>query len=74
MDNSEIMVSISCITYNHQKYIAEALDGFLMQKTNFKYEIIIGEDCSTDNTKAIIESYRKKNPNKIQIIAYKDNV
>ena len=74
MDNSEIMVSISCITYNHQKYIAEALDGFLMQKTNFKYEIIIGEDCSTDNTKAIIESYRKKYPNKIQLIAYKDNV
>ncbi|TKB97629.1 glycosyltransferase family 2 protein [Pedobacter cryophilus] len=74
MNNSEIMVSICCITYNHQKYIAQALDGFLMQETNFKYEIIIGEDCSKDNTRAIIEDYCQKYPNKIQLLTYESNI
>ena len=45
-----VMVSISCITYNHEKYIADAIEGFLMQKTNFEYEILIHDDASTDRT------------------------
>ena len=44
----DIMVSICCLTYNHEKYIREALDSFLNQKTNFKYEILIHDDASTD--------------------------
>ncbi len=43
-------VSICCNTYNHKKYISQAIEGFLMQKTNFNFEIVIGEDCSTDGT------------------------
>lgn len=74
MNSSEIMVSICCITYNHEKYIAQALDGFLMQKTNFRYEIIIGEDCSTDNTKKIIEDYCLNYPGKVQIVTDTVNV
>ncbi len=42
--NNEILVSICCITYNHEKFIRQALDGFLMQKTNFKFEIIIHDE------------------------------
>lgn len=71
---SKIMVSICCVTYNHEKYIAEALDGFLMQKTSFSYEIILGDDCSTDNTKLIIQSYCRKYPGKIQLVSNEVNV
>ncbi len=62
MKNSDIEVSISCTTYNHEKYIRKCLDGFLIQKTSFKYEIIIHDDASTDGTKQIIEEYIKKYP------------
>lgn len=69
----DILVSINCITYNHEEYIAEALDSFLMQKTNFKYEILIHDDASTDRTQQIIEEYKKKYPDIIKPILQKDN-
>lgn len=63
MNNSnEIIVSICCVTYNHAPYIRQCLDGFLMQKTDFKYEIIIHDDCSTDGTTDIVKEYADKYP------------
>ena len=56
------LVSICCITYNHENYIAKCLDGFIMQKCSFKYEILINDDASNDNTAAIIREYEKKYP------------
>ena len=61
------LVSIVCVTYNHAAYIRDALDGFLMQKTNFSYEICLGEDESIDETKDICREYQKKNPGKIRL-------
>ena len=58
--NTEIMVSIQCLAYNHEKYIRKALDGFVMQKTNFKFEVIVHDDASTDRTADIIREYAKK--------------
>ena len=55
-------VSIYCITYNHEQFIAQALEGFVMQQTNFDFEIVISDDCSTDTTRAIIEKYKEKYP------------
>lgn len=55
----EVKVSVVCITYNHERYISEAIDSFLSQKTTFAFEIIIGEDCSTDSTLEIIKKYKK---------------
>ena len=69
-----VLVSINCTTYNHEIYIADAIESFLMQKTNFDYEILIGEDCSTDNTKEIVEALAKKYPNQIRIITSSQNV
>lgn len=57
------IVSVICITYNHEKYIAQALEGFLMQKTNFTFEILIHDDASTDSTADIIREYKKQNKN-----------
>ncbi|MDD4160446.1 MAG: glycosyltransferase, partial [Synergistaceae bacterium] len=61
------LVSICCMAYDHDKYIKDALDSFLMQKTAFPYEIIIHDDASTDSTQEIIKSYARKNPNIIPI-------
>lgn len=69
-----IMVSICCITYNHEKYIAQAIEGFLMQRTSFRSEIIIGEDCSTDETRKLIDKYQQKHPETISIINSGQNV
>ena len=71
--DEDILVSISCITYNHEKYIRDALEGFLMQKTDFKYEILIHDDASTDNTAKIIREYEEKYPDLIKPIYQKEN-
>ena len=68
-----IMVSISCIVYNHEKYIENTIKGFLMQKTNFKYEVLIHDDASTDGTPDIIRKYEKAYPQTIYPIYQKEN-
>ncbi|MER2036789.1 MAG: glycosyltransferase [Solibacillus sp.] len=70
---NDIMVSIDCITYNHEKYIADAIESFLMQKTNFKIEILIHDDSSTDGTSEIIKKYEQLYPNIIKPIYQKEN-
>ena len=62
-----MVVSVVIITYNHEAYIAQAIEGALMQKTNFPFEIIIGEDESSDGTRAICQAYQKKYPDKIRL-------
>ena len=62
------MVSICCTTYNHEKYIRDALDGFLMQKTSFKFEVLIHDDASTDGTADIIREYEEQYPDIIKPI------
>lgn len=71
--NGNIKLSICCITYNHEKFIRQALDGFIMQKTNFKYEVLIHDDASTDGTRKIIEEYASKYPEIIKPIYQTEN-
>lgn len=59
---SSPLVSIICTAYNHEEYIKDALEGFLMQKTDFPFEIIVHDDASTDRTAEIIKEYEKANP------------
>lgn len=72
--NEKIKVSIICMAYNHEKFITKALDGFLMQKTNFEYEILISDDASTDNTARIIKEYEKKYPEIVKPIYFTKNL
>lgn len=69
----EITVSISCTTYNHSKYIRECLDGFLMQQCNFKFEVLIHDDASTDGTIEIIKEYQEKYPELIKPYIQREN-
>lgn len=73
-NNDMNLCSVLMITYNHEKYIAQAIDSVLMQKTNFDYEIVIGEDCSTDRTREIVLEYKAKHPDKIKLLLQKKNV
>lgn len=61
-DPDHPLVSIRCTAYNHEKYIAQCLDGFLMQETTFPFEIVIHDDASTDRTANIIREYGKRFP------------
>lgn len=60
-------VSICVTTYNHEKYIAQAIESVLMQKNDFDYELIIGEDDSEDNTRNIVKKYKERHPEKIKL-------
>lgn len=69
-----MLVSICMITYNHEKYITQAIESVLMQKTNFQSELIIGEDCSKDNTRDICEEYARNKPKKIRLFPSDKNI
>ena len=68
LKNNKIEVSICCITYNHEDYIELALQGFLSQKTNFNFEILIHDDASSDKTADIIRKYENRFPEKVHCI------
>lgn len=70
---NDIKVSICCLTYNHVNFIENALEGFLMQKTDFKYEVLIHDDASTDGTTQILLEYQRKYPDVIKLYLEKEN-
>ena len=67
------LVSIRCATCNHERFITDALDGFLNQETNFPFEIVVHDDASTDKTAEIIRIYEKKYPSIIRAIYEEEN-
>ena len=69
----KVLVSVCCTAFNHEKYIRSCLDGFVNQRTNFKYEVIVHDDASTDNTASIIQEYADKYPDIIKPIFQKEN-
>ena len=61
--SEEFLVSVCVITYNHEKYIGECLDSILNQKTSFKFNVFVSDDCSQDNTLKILRNYESLNEN-----------
>lgn len=68
------VVSIFMMVYNHGKYLKECLDNILLQKTNFNYDIVIGEDCSQDNSREILLTYQKLYPGKFKLLLHPQNI
>ena len=73
MVDDGLMASVWCMAYNHEKYIRDAIEGFLMQKTNFRFEIVLHDDASTDGTAGILKEYEEKYPELIRVIYEDDN-
>jgi len=73
-ENDEIMVSVCVITYNQESYIRQAIESALMQTTSFNFELVVGEDFSTDHTRTILEQYQLQFPDKIRLLLNTQNV
>ena len=72
-DDNKVLVSIKCTVYNHEPYLRQCLDGFVIQKTNFRFEAIVHDDASTDGSAAIIREYAEKYPDIIKPIYETEN-
>lgn len=68
-----VLVTVLVVTYNHERYIDQALQSVLNQQTDFGYEILVSEDCSTDETRAIIERYLKRHPERTRVLLSEEN-
>lgn len=73
-DERPLMVTIKCTVYNHEPFLRQCLDGFVMQKTNFRFEAVVHDDASTDNSADIIREYAEKYPDIIKPVIEKENV
>ena len=73
LSNENVVVTIRCMAYNHEPYIRQCLEGFVMQKTNFRFEAIVHDDASTDGTATIIREYAEKYPDIIKPIFETEN-
>ena len=71
--NEDILITIVCVTYNHHEYIRDALDSYLCQQLDFKFEIVVHDDASTDGTGEILSEYEKKYPDKIKVLYESEN-
>jgi len=67
-------LSVATITYNHERYIGQAIESVLAQKVNFDYEIVIGEDCSTDGTRVVVQDFQRRYPERIKLLLREGNI
>lgn len=73
-EKNKIKISVAVITYNQEDTIAQTLDSILMQKGNFDLELVIGEDCSQDNTLAICKQYAERYPSTVNLLSCPKNL
>ena len=71
---TDVKVSVCMITYNHERFVVQAIESVLMQETDFLVELVIGEDCSTDSTRAIVTALQTQYPNRIRLLLREANL
>jgi glycosyltransferase involved in cell wall biosynthesis len=71
---SNIKVSVLMPTYNHEKFVSQAIESVLMQRTRFDYEIVVGEDCSTDRTPFIVQEIQVAHRDKVVVVSSANNI
>lgn len=69
----DVCINVTVFVYNHSSYLRQALDSIFMQKTQYSYNVIVGEDCSTDDSRDILMEYYNKYPDKMNLILWKHN-
>lgn len=74
MKDDNIVLSIYVATYNHEKYIVQALESIRMQKTQYTYEVLVGEDCSTDKTREVLKEYERTHPGFLKVYYREHNM
>lgn len=74
MNKDRKLLTVCLITYNHEKYVEEAIKSILMQQADFEFDVVIADDCSTDNTRNILLQYKQQFPDKIHLILQEKNV
>lgn len=74
MIEKNLKISVCVTTYNQEQYIGECLESIVTQKCNFDFEVIVGEDCSTDNTRAIVQEYADQYPDIVKPIFHEKNI
>ena len=74
INQDDVILRIYVATYNHEEYIGRALDSILMQKTKYKFEVLIGEDASTDGTRAVLKKYEEQFPGFFTIFYREKNI
>ena len=74
MKKNDIILSVAILSYNQEKYIGQAIESVLNQKTNYKYEILLADDCSSDKTLEIMKKYEKKHPDIIKVLKREKNL
>jgi glycosyltransferase involved in cell wall biosynthesis len=73
MDDRKVDVSVLCLSYNQERYIARCLDGFVNQQTDFRYEVLVHDDCSTDGTLQVIMDYERRYPDIFTVVTEEEN-
>jgi glycosyltransferase involved in cell wall biosynthesis len=71
---NDVVVSVVMVTYNHEAYVSQAIESILRQETTFRFELVIGEDCSTDRTRQIVRDYESSHPGVIRVVSSESNV
>src|SRR5215470_14963294 len=71
---SPMMVSVILVTYNHERYIVQALDSVLSQEAPFEFEVLVSEDCSRDRTREIVLHYSRLYPHRIRLFLSERNL
>ncbi|MCZ2339108.1 MAG: glycosyltransferase [Chitinophagales bacterium] len=74
IDKANIKVSVCVVTYNQEKYLGECLQSLVEQSVDFEYEIIIGDDASTDGTESLVQSFQQRYPNLITLVRHERNI